>query len=402
MKILQRIEEIKNIGNNRQLYNQQWLETKKTLERYAIEDGLKVSQDVIGNLFCRLEGYNRSKTISIISHFDSVENGGAYDGIVGVLAGIETLGMLKEKYKTPEVSLEVICVAEEEGARFKTTFLGSRALFGNLKYEKLEQLTDEQNISFFKAREAIGFPPFSQKELDRCKRDDIITAIELHIEQSRYLEKTQIPIGICTHIPGQMKIRMVIVGEANHAGTTPMFERKDALCCAAKMISFVEYLGIKYEGVTTTGYTINAKNATNIIPSKVELIHDMRHHDPEVFNQMLEDLLNYTKREEEKRGVHIELEKLVKIEPVEMSTQINEQIKKAARQIGLRQMEFKSGAGHDAQIMASQGIPSGLIFIPSVKGISHRPEEYTKDEDIANGLHVLAMTIKNMSYGLIL
>ncbi|RDU24088.1 M20 family metallo-hydrolase [Anaerosacchariphilus polymeriproducens] len=402
MKILKRIQEIKNIGNNRQLYNEQWVETKKALERYAIEDGLKVSEDIIGNLFCRLEGYNRSKTISIISHFDSVENGGAYDGIVGILAGIEALGMLKKKFGTPEVSLEVICIAEEEGARFKTTFLGCRALFGDLKYENLKRLKDKQNISFFKAREVIGLKPFSQKELDRCQRNDIITAIELHVEQSRYLEKTQIPIGICTHIPGQMKIRMVIVGEANHAGTTPMFERKDALCCAAKIISFVEHLGIKYEGVTTTGYTINAKNATNIIPSKVELIHDMRHHDPEVFNQMLEDLTNYAKREEEKRGVHIEFEKLVKIEPVELSTEINEQIKKVTRQIGLRQMEFKSGAGHDVQIMSSHDIPSGLIFIPSVEGISHRMEEYTKNEDIVNGLNVLALTIKNLSYGLIL
>lgn len=402
MKILQRIEEIKKIGNNRQLYNEQWVETKKALEKYAIEDGLTVSEDMIGNLFCRLEGYNSSKTISIISHFDSVENGGAYDGIVGVLAGIETLGMLKKKFKTPEVSLEVICIAEEEGARFKTTFLGCRALVGDLTYDKLEQLKDEENISFFEAREAIGLKPFSQKELDRYQRKDIITAIELHVEQSRYLEKTQIPIGICTHIPGQMKIRMVIVGEANHAGTTPMFERKDALCCAAKIISFVEHLGIKYEGVTTTGYTINAKNATNIIPSKVELIHDMRHHDPEVFNQMLEDLMNYSKREEEKRGVHIEFEKLVIVEPVEMNIEINDQIKKATRQMGLKQMEFKSGAGHDVQIMSSHGIPSGLIFIPSVEGISHRPEEYTKEEDIVNGLNVLAMTIKNLSYGLIL
>lgn len=402
MKILQRIEEIKNIGNNRQLYNEQWVETKKVLEKYAIEDGLKVSEDMIGTLFCRLEGNDRSKTISIISHFDSVENGGAYDGIVGILAGIETLGMLKKKFGIPEVSLEVICIAEEEGARFKTTFLGSRALFGELQFEKLKQLKDEQNIGFFEAREAIGLTPLTQKELDRCQRKDIITAIELHVEQSRYLEKTQIPIGICTHIPGQMKIRMMIVGEANHAGTTPMFERKDALCCAAKIISFVEHLGIKYEGVTTTGYTINAKNATNIVPSKVELIHDMRHHDPKVFNQMLEDLINYAKREEERRGVHIEFEKLVKIEPVEMSTEINEQIKKAARQIGLRQMEFKSGAGHDVQIMSSHGIPAGLIFIPSVEGISHRPEEYTKEEDIVKGFHVLAMTIKNLSYGFIL
>lgn len=398
MKILERINQIKIIGNNRRIYSDEWLNTHKLLIKWAKEYNLDVKVDVIGNIFCRLVGYDDSRTIGIISHYDSVENGGAYDGIVGVLGGLETLSLLGEKYGKPEISIELICIAEEEGARFKTTFLGSRTLIGALKYQNLEALKDEDGVSFFEARRVAGLDTFTENQLMNCQRNDIISCLELHIEQSKNLDELHIPIGVCKHIPGQMKIKMTMIGEANHAGTTTMFERKDALCCAAKIISFVEHLGIKYGGITTTGYSINVQNATNVIPSHVELIHDMRHHSAETFNQMLMDLQLYAKQEEERRGVKIEFEKLVKIEPSKMSEHLNETIHRSIKQQGLKYIDLNSEAGYDVQIMESVGIPSGLIFIPSRDGISHRPEEFTEDVDIIRGVNVLTHTIKSLAY----
>ncbi len=398
MKILERIDIIRGIGNNRQLYNDEWFKTTELINKWAKEGDLEVYKDILGNVFCRLRGYDDSRTIGIVSHFDSVENGGAYDGIVGILGGIEALTLLKEKMGKPEVSIEVICICEEEGARFKTTFLGSRGLMGKLDYNKIIKLIDKNNISFFEAREAIGLIDFTEEDLALCQRNDIISCIELHVEQSRFLDETKVPIGIGTHIPGQMKIKMTMIGEANHAGTTTMFERKDALCCAAKIISFVEHLGIKYGGITTTGYSINAQNATNVIPSRVELIHDMRHHDPEIFNQMLDDLYMYAEKEEEKRGVKIYFEKLIKVEPAKMNDYINDLIRKSSKQLGLRYMDLKSGAGHDIQIFSNNAVQTGIIFIPSMDGISHRPEEYTEDSDIINGVKVLINVVKSLAY----
>lgn len=398
MKIIERIDAIKKIGTNRQLYNEQWRKTKNLLMDYGKEAGLKVYEDILGNVFCRLEGYDDSRTIAIISHYDSVENGGAYDGIVGVLAGLEVVSLLQEKGEKPDISIEVICIAEEEGARFKTTFLGSRLLTGELNYEKVIHLQDERGMNFFDARQEVNLPPFDEEALVKAQRKDIIYALELHIEQSRYLDEVHIPIGICNRIPGQMKINMTIIGEANHAGTTSMFERKDALCCAAKIISFVEYLGIKHEGVTTTGYSMNDKNRTNVIPSRVELIHDMRHQDPDVFEQMLVELTDYARKEEEKRGVQITFEKLVKIPPALMSETVMEQITYGSKKLGLESMTLKSGAGHDVQVLANAGIACGLIFIPSVGGISHREEEYSREEDIIKGVKTLWMTVKTLAY----
>lgn len=398
MSIMDKIHRIKNIGNDRLLYTKQWEQAKKYIIEVAKEKGLKTREDPLGNVFCRLEGYDDTKTIAVMSHFDSVMNGGAYDGIVGVFGGIEALSMLQEKYGRPDISLEVICIADEEGARFRTTFLGSRALLGELRYENILKLVDEDGIKFTEAIKSCSYECISQDKLNQCIRNDIISCLELHIEQGKYLHETGVPIGIVTKIPGQMKVKMTIYGEASHAGTTPMFERKDALCCAAKIISFVEHIGIKYNGITTTGYSRNATNITNVIPSKVELIHDIRNHDQDTFKQMFDDLYIYAQQQEERRGVKIHFDKLIKIEPAMMSKRINETIKNAATRFGYRNMELKSFAGHDIQVFASAGIQTGLIFIPSKDGISHAPEEYTEEKEIVNGVRVLTKTLKNMAY----
>lgn len=392
------IKKIKEIGNNRLLYTREWAQTRDFIISTAKEIGLTVKQDALGNIFCRLEGYDDSKTVAVMSHFDSVNDGGAYDGIVGIFGGLEALGVLKKEYGVPDISMEVICVADEEGARFKTTFIGSRGLVGLLNYETIEQLTDDEGISFQEARKAAGYDKLSDKNLEACKREDIISCIELHIEQGKYLSDKHIAIGIVNKIPGQMKVKMIIHGEKSHAGTTPMFERKDALCSAANIISFVEQLGIKYNGVTTTGYSINATNITNVIPSRVELIHDIRNHNMTLFNHMLEDLDMCAHKQEEKRGVMVEFDKLVKIEPALMSSSINHIIKNVSDKLNYKSIEMKSFAGHDIQVFASAGIASGLIFIPSVDGISHAPDEYTLEEDLVKGVKVLVQVLRKQAY----
>lgn len=398
LSIMEKIEALKAIGCNRGIYTQEWYKSYCIIQEWATEIGLETKTDCLGNIFCRLKGLDNSKTVALISHFDTVKNGGAYDGVVGIVGGLEVLRQLKEENIMPDISIELIAICDEEGSRFKTTFLGSRGIVGGLQIDELENAVDEENISFLQSRMNSGFNSITTKDLLECKRKDIIKSLELHVEQSSFLYNTAIPIGIATSIPGQIKIKMTVIGVANHAGTTNMIERKDALCGAAKIISFVEELGIKYNGITTVGYSMNLRNATNVIPSRVELIADLRHHDLKTFNRMIDDLQDYTLVLEDKRGIEIQFEKLVKIDPVETDLEISNIIKRNAKKLDYKFLEIKSGAGHDTQIFANNSIKTGLIFIPSEKGLSHCPEEFTKDEYIEYGVKLLYYVTKKLAY----
>lgn len=399
MDTLTMINHIRSIGNNRLLFNDQWQRTRNYLKGIGRDLGLTVQEDVLGNLTFRLEGFDNQRSIGVISHYDSVTDGGAFDGIFGIAAGLESLKNLKDKYGKPDMNLEVLAVCDEEGARFKTTFLGSRALVGQLNYTAIQALKDDNGITFEEARAEAGYKPLTKEDLKACViKNQMQKCFEVHIEQGKLLDDTKNDIGVVSHIPGQMKVKVTIIGEANHAGTTSMFERKDALCCGAKIVSFVEHLGIKYGGITTTGYSVNALNMTNIIPSRVTLINDIRHHDPVKFKRMLEDLKAYTNSEEERRGVAIHFEKMVIIEPVQLNKGLQTELANVATRLNLKHMNLKSNGGHDIQILSAAGIQSGLLFVPSIKGISHRQDEFTEDYHIQQGVKVLTHTLKRSAY----
>ena len=351
--------------------------------------GLDVSVDFAGNITGKRAGKDPSKKpIGFGSHIDMVPNGGNYDGCVGSLAAIEVVRTLNEKGIQTEHPLEVFIFSNEEGG-----VVGSRALVGDLKKEAL----NVKNSTGFTMREGINRIGGDADRIAEVERPEgsLAAFLELHIEQGGILDREQIDIGVVEGIVGIKWWDVSIQGFANHAGTTPMALRKDALLAAAKFIVAVNEVTNSFEGkqVGTVGRITALPGAPNVIPGEVVLSLEIRDLSSEKIVNLFTAMEKRTKDIETETGTEFTFTPIdVTSAPALTDTRIQALITEEVKALGLSSKQMQSGAGHDAQEMAKIS-PVGMIFVPSVNGISHSPKEYTFPEDMANGANVLLRTL---------
>lgn len=350
---------------------------------------VKVHIDYAGNIIGKREGKKPSlKPISFGSHIDRVPNGGNYDGCVGSMASLEVLETLKENKITTDHPLEVIIFSNEEGG-----VMGSRAIAGHLGKEALP-IVNSTGYSMGEGIMRLGGDTTRIVEVAR-EKDELAAFLELHIEQGGTLEKENIQIGIVEGIVGLKWWEVEFTGFANHAGTTPMNARQDALLAAAKFIVAVNEATTSFDGaqVGTVG-KINAKpGAPNVIPGKVVTSLEIRDLSLEMIEKVYDAIKTKANEIAKASNVQIEFRPLdTTADPAIMTATIQDEIAASAANLGLTMKRLPSGAGHDAQDMALIA-PTGMIFVPSKGGISHSPKEFTSAEDMANGTNVLLRTI---------
>src|ERR1044072_5425812 len=345
---------------------------------------LNVKIDAAGNLSGKRPGSdNNLKPLLIGSHIDSVPEGGNYDGVVGSLGAIEVAQTLAENNITLRHPLEVVIFQNEEGG-----LIGSRAMDGELTEKELDLVarsgkTIRDGIRF------IGGDPLKLADIRR-KKGDIAAYLELHIEQGNVLDTEKIKIGVVEGIVGINWWDVTIEGFANHAGTTAMNNRQDALLAGAKFIEAVNRVVTSVPGrqVGTVGRINALPGAPNVIPGKVVLSLELRDLDAAKINMLFEKIQAEAQKIASESKTKFDFKEINVNIPAPTDPRIRSMISDAARHLGLTTKQMPSGAGHDAQDMARLG-PVGMIFIPSIGGISHSPKEFSRPQDIENGANVL-------------
>ena len=351
--------------------------------------GAKVRIDAAGNLRGFYAGAeSNAPRLLLGSHLDTVPNAGAYDGVLGVVLAVALLEAL-DGQRLP-FGIEVVGFSEEEGVRFATPFIGSRALTGRLD-EELLQRKDPRGISVRSAIEEFGLNP---REIPLAVLgSDILGYLEFHIEQGPVLETLKQPLGVVDAIAGQSRLEFTFVGRANHAGTTPMHLRSDAIAGAAEWITAVEREAHKVPGLVATVGAIEARpGVTNVIAGEARLTLDIRHGLDEVRNRALENLVRAAEEIAKRRGLSVSSKVLLSQQAVAMDPFLIHEIEQAIRKAGCEPHRMVSGAGHDAMILAEK-VPAAMIFLRTPGGISHDPAESVAVEDVAKaiecGLHLL-------------
>ncbi len=353
------------------------------------KEGLNVSIDYAGNIIGIRKGKDLMKNpIAFGSHIDMVPNGGNYDGCVGVISALEVIEILNEQNIITSHPLEVIVFANEEGGE-----IGSHAFLGHLNKDVLKAVS-KSGLTIGKGIEAIGRNPDS---IDMAKRKagSLVAYLELHIEQGGYLEKDKNDIGIVEGIVGIEEWEVTVNGFANHAGTTPMNNRQDALLAASKLIISCHEIIRSTTGrqVGNVGKIVAEPGAPNVIPGKVVFNLELRDLSSEKIWKMFKEIEMKADTIAKTSGVTISFKNLnMSSTPALMDKNIQMVIIASAKDLGLRYSIMQSGAGHDAQEMAGL-TPSGMIFIPSAGGISHSPKEFSRSVDMANGANVLLQSI---------
>jgi allantoate deiminase len=364
-------------------------ECHREIARWMEPLGAEVRIDAAGNLrgvYPALEP--NAPRLLIGSHLDTVPNAGAYDGILGVVLGIALIEELRGR-RLP-FAVEVVGFSEEEGVRFGTPFVGSRALVGRLDQELLA-VRDARGVSVRTAIEEFGLNPeeISQAELKK----ETLGYLEFHIEQGPVLEKLNLPLGAVEAIVGQSRLGFTFLGCANHAGTTPMNLRSDALAGAAEWIGIVERVAQNIPGLVGTVGKIEAKpGAANVIAGEIRLTLDVRHSSDQIRIRAVDDLIRRAHEIAARRGLSIQENVLLNQHAVAMDAFLLGEIETAIVKTGCHLHRMVSGAGHDAMILAEK-VPSAMIFLRTPRGISHDPAESVAPEDVEKaidcGLHLL-------------
>ncbi|HTI06732.1 MAG TPA: Zn-dependent hydrolase [Gemmatimonadales bacterium] len=372
-------------GTFRPLYGDAWVEALARVEGWMRGAGLATRRDAVGNLWGRADG--DGKAIVTGSHIDTVRHGGRLDGALGICAGLTAVETLLKERGKPRRPLEVVAICEEEGSRFATNFWGSRAIVGAIDAVDLEIAT---------AMRERGLDPAKVRS---AERDDIDSFVELHIEQGIVLESAGLPLGVVSTIVGTAHLEVTVTGQPDHAGTTRMGLRRDALVAAAAMIQATEAIALALDGetVATVGRIRAEPDQMNVIPGRVTFTVDLRHPELGARRALEERIRTRCAAVASERGVDVAVRLLQEKPPVPMHPELRALLARAARDSGVQTMELVSGAGHDAQILAAR-CTVGMLFVPSIDGRSHCPEEATKPADLERGLKVLTRALELLAY----
>jgi len=357
-------------------------EVHELLREWMETAGMTVRVDAIGNLRGFWPGLvPGSPRLLIGSHLDTVPNAGAFDGILGVVLGVAIIEELRGALLP--FAIEVIGFSEEEGVRFSKPFLGSLAVVEKLDAGTLER-TDCSGINVLQAIEAFGLDPAQLPTAALAK--DTFAYLEVHIEQGPVLESEDTSLGVVEALVGQSRMELIFTGQANHAGTTPMHLRHDAMAAAAEWIVAVEDYARSQNGlVATVGKMEAAPGAGNVIAGKVTASLDVRHAEDSAREAAIIAILKLAETAASRRGVHITSSKQLEQPAVPLDPHLTTLLNNAAAQKGFAARRMTSGAGHDAMILAPS-IPSAMLFLRSPRGLSHHPDETVLPQDVEAAL----------------
>ena len=365
------------------------------LERAAVA-GLETKVDGAGNHSAILLSprADAGRTLLLGSHLDSVPGGGRFDGALGVVAALEVLRAVREAGLELPVHLEAIDFTDEEGTL--VGLLGSEALAGILAPEALRSPRGGLEA----LRDGMARAGLTEESVRSAQRDPSSLAgyLELHVEQGSRLERAGVQIGVVTGIVGSGSFRLAFEGQANHAGTTPMDERRDAGAGAASFLLGAREIAVRdFPGaVATVGQMRLEPGAFNVVPGRAEAALEFRSHDLGQLDAMESALLARAKEDAERFGLGLAVEPVARWEPTPLDPDTQAALARAADSLGLSHVALASGAGHDAQALA-RVCPSGMVFVPSVGGVSHDPRELTRWDDCENGANVLLLAVLDLA-----
>lgn len=359
--------------------------------RLCKNEGLEVRMDHCGNVIARRKGkFDDFPPVAMGSHLDTVYRGGQYDGVIGVAAGLEVIKRLNEHKIQTNHPIELISFACEESARFGVSTIGSKVMAGNTNKNELFGLRDKDGITFAKALSLCALD-FNELDLASRRNEKFKAFIELHIEQGPILNSNRKKIGIVTAIAAPIRYHIKIKGKTSHSGTTPMHLRSDAFLGAAEIALEIEEAAKSEKGygtVATVGTCEVSMGAMNVVPGYSEIKVDIRSSELESRDRVVHKLIKKVNMVQMKRNLQIECCEISNEAPVQLDSDVADNIRVVCEQLNISYQFIQSGAGHDAMNMTNIA-PTGLIFIPSVDGLSHHPDEYTSFGDISLGIDVL-------------
>lgn len=381
-------------GCSRTLFSSAYNESRSWVADRLRDAGLQVRRDAAGNLVGTLQGEDpTAPALMLGSHTDTVRSGGNFDGVVGVLGAIEVVRLLREGGLKPRHTILVVDFLGEESNDHGLTCLGSRSLTGELTAADLAR-HDAEGVMLGDQCARTGLDPSAMISQSWLGRDEVSAYLELHIEQGPVLEQRGVEVGVVTAIVGIERLIARFIGRADHAGTMPMRDRRDALAAAAETVLAVRQLGCDAQGagVATTSRVTTLPGSPNVVPSSARLEAEMRSTDPIWLDTARAGLAQEVAAKAGALGVEVELDWVHDNRAQHLDDSLQSVIIGAAESRGLSWAPIPSGATHDA-VHVARRIPAAMIFVPSVDGRSHCPEEMTKLSDIANGIDVLAHTV---------
>ena len=354
------------------------------LKELMTEAGLEVTEDAAGNVIGTLKGEDPdAPCVMMGSHYDSVVNGGDYDGIAGVICAIEVARILKEEGFVPKRNFVVVGFCDEEGMRFGTGYFGSGAMLGHRDIEYTKKFADTDGVTIYDAMKGYGLDPEKIGEA-AWKEGSIGQFLEAHIEQGPVLDAEGTELGLVEGIVGIQRYMVTVHGRADHAGTTPMDMRMDAVDAATKVISKIaDWAREKADGtVSTVGYINTVPGGMNIVAEKVEFTVDIRSMNNDNINDITNRIRKALDKEVAEYGGSYEMDNKLTITPVHLSSEMLDFMEEDCKERGYTYRRMPSGAGHDS-LEIGQSIPTVMIFTPSKEGRSHCPVEFTKYSEFA-------------------
>jgi len=375
-------------GYTRLAYSEEDRQARVWLRHRMEAADLMVRLDAAANVIGRRPGESEGAVLVVGSHMDTVPNGGRFAGIAGLVAGLEIARVFHEMGRRLRHPLEVIAFTNEEPNAFGISTVGSRAMAGKLTAARARELRDPGGRML---AEAIDFLGGDAAHLDEARRPRgaIASYLELHIEQGPVLDRERIPVGVVTGIAAPTRLRVHVGGRPDHAGTTPMGMRQDALAGAAEIVLALERIATEArDSVGTTGRLVNHPNHANVVPGHVEMTVEFRSILPERIGLVRACLLEAMQEIARRRGLTVSWEFTMEERPLQIPPEIVELAAAVCQELGIPFRKLPSGASHDANHIAEIA-PVAMLFVPSVGGRSHCPEEFTDITDIAAGTRAL-------------
>ncbi|RKQ34689.1 Zn-dependent hydrolase [Oceanobacillus halophilus] len=357
------------------------------------ELGMTVKWDDMGSMYATLEGIDNDKPPVVVgSHLDSVEKGGRFDGVLGVLTGLEIVRTLVENNIKPQVPVVVANITNEEGARFEPSMMASGVMSGRFDKGAMLKSTDKHGVTFEEALKVSGYEGSKENRLKEAE-----AFLELHVEQGPVLENGSIDIGVVECVVGMCCYEIEVIGDSDHAGTTPMPMRKDALFAANNLINEIREKMSKLDSdlVYTIGRMNVSPNIHTVIPNKVVFTIEARHKEAATISQV-EDIIQGLSESVGKEKCEVTATKLWDRDTVWFSDKLVNSLEESCKSLNYSYKRMPSGAGHDAQFIATY-LPAAMIFVPSVNGKSHAEDELTSWEDCEKGVNVVLQTVLDMT-----
>lgn len=385
----------KEKGLNRLAFSQAQEEAKDYFITLLKKEQLTVRKDAFGNIIARRKGrYDDLPAVGVGSHLDTVYNAGFFDGTAGVIGAYEIIRTLNEEKVETDHPLELIVFECEESARFNVATLGSKVMTGQVSYKELVSLKDKEGILLKDAMAEYGYS-LEESLINPRKKNELKAFFEIHIEQGPVLENEKLAIGVVSGIAAPTRLKLEVIGQAAHSGTTPFSLRKDAFMAAAEIALHLETLAKNEKDhgtVATIGRCEIPNGAMNVVPGQADLYVDIRSISFTSKEKVTQQLLLAIKEIERKRQVNIVITMLSDEQPISLNPTLMQFLEEACKTEGYSYKVMPSGAGHDSMHMAKL-YPTAMVFVPSKEGISHNPKEYTSPKEMTKGLIVLKKAI---------